>query len=191
MSQDSLAQDGTNKNREDYALHVDTVVRHHLGTLTLRVASEGGTCSGNICPKWGIQDVIITSVIPHPSPPAPPSTPGQWTFLAHDAFPGATGWSSNVPLQMSVCGDLGTMLGGEGVLGNGDYVEKNFTNLEPHASLRIQLTFIKIDRAQDAVVYVDGGVAFRQTVAWSDGSRQCADVRRAPSRLRDPPPRYA
>ena len=63
-------------------------------------------------------------------PPSPPSLPGEWAPVAHDIWPGATGWTSSVPLSSSAvttCGIYGTMVGGFGVFGAGDHIEKTFT----------------------------------------------------------------
>ena len=82
-------------------------------------------------------------------PPSPPSLPGEWAPVAHDIWPGATGWTSSVPLSSSAvttCGIYGTMVGGFGVFGAGDHIEKTFTGLPPHTALRIRATFFKIDQ---------------------------------------------
>ena len=53
------------------------------------------------------------------------------------------------------------MLGGYQVLDASAYLEKTFTNLPLHSSLRLQLTFTRIDKLDTGLIYVDGAETWR------------------------------
>lgn len=78
-------------------------------------------------------------------PPPPPLHPG-WTLVAQDIFPGATGWTSNAPLNVTTCGSH-SMLGGFALFGYDAYVEKTFdlSAAPAHSLVRLELLFHKID----------------------------------------------
>ena len=90
----------------------------------------------------------------------------MWTFMAIEQWPGATGWTSNVALGETTCGDLGSMVGGYQILGAGDYVEKTFGGLEAHNGLRIEGTFFKIDgwNGKKGQLYIDGSLVWESSV---------------------------
>ena len=70
------------------------------------------------------------------------------------------------------------MLGGLGVLSQGDHIEKQYTELAAHTALRIQLKFFRIDHwgQEYASVYIDGGLAWRGGPYHNDGTKQCGNV---------------
>jgi len=132
-------------------------VTHFAESVTIRVAGAG------TMGWWGIQGVRLETAVSHPSPPAPPAPPGMWTAPVHeDWWPDATGWTGS-SLAVSTCGHFGTMLGGYGGLNASAYVEKTFTNLPAHSSLRLQLTFTRVDRLDTGLIYVDGAETWRHT----------------------------
>ena len=63
--------------------------------------------------------------------------------------------TSRVPLML-------LQLGGYQVLGPTDYVEKRFTGLPSHETLRIRLTYTRVDRLSTGLVWVDGVEAWRR-----------------------------
>ena len=59
------------------------------------------------------------------------------------------------------------MLGGYGVLnGASAYVEKVITGLPAHSTLRIQLTYTRVDHLGAGVISVDGVQAWRRTFSY-------------------------
>ena len=139
--------------------HVDVTVDHYAEDMTIRVTSS--TTGSNSF--WGMNDMIISLVIPHPSPPAPPATPGVWMApVNEDRWPGATGWTGT-SLKMTACAQFGTMLGGYQVLDASAYVEKTFTNLPSHQTLRLRLTFTRVDNLDTGLIHVDGAETWRRT----------------------------
>ena len=133
-------------NQKDLMVELDVTVAHVASSATVRFTTTL-TDSGDY---WGIQDVSLSLVQDHPSPPAPPHPPGVWDYLVmHDRWPGATGWSGNVSLDASsvtTCGWLGTMIGGFERFGRGAYIEKTIDELSPHSGMRVQAQFYKIDQ---------------------------------------------
>ena len=108
--------------------------------------------------------------------------PGS-TLVAHDSFPGATGWSSNVPLTVTSCGALGLMLGGYGVFGSGAAIEKTFdvSAAPPHSVVRVELDFFRIDSwdaGEKAEMYIDGTLVWSQEYDPSSGhTQECGSLR--------------
>ena len=134
----------------DETAAIDVIVQHTAESATLLF----NTSLDRAVDFWGVNNVEVLAVLPHPSPPSPPSAPGEWAPVAHDiwvhgASTAMPGWTSSVPLSSSAvttCGIYGTMVGGFGVFGAGDHIEKTFTGLPPHTALRIRATFFKIDQ---------------------------------------------
>ena len=90
---------------------VDAVL-HGISASSVTVRVDTDLDSAATGEAWGIQDVRVSvSLAPSPSPPPllPPFVPG-FTLVEHDVFPGATGWGSNRPLNVTSCGELGSTL---------------------------------------------------------------------------------
>ena len=147
---------------------VDVTASHYSSSVTIRVTSN--MPSQYTKQFWGFNHVKLMVVTPFPTPPEPPSPPGHWTEdLFHERWPGATGWSGvpdpNLPSTQTVCGGLGSMLGGYGQFGPGAYAEKTFTGLPPHSGIRIKFSFFAIDswpaRGSAGQVLVDGAVMWQ------------------------------
>ena len=148
-------------NQGDLSVDSDVTADHYASNATLRFTS---TLDQN-GDYWGIQDVRISLVLAHPSPPAPPTPPGVWEFVMRDRWPGATGWSGgNVSLAETAttspvtrCGTLGSFFGGFGNFGAGSWVEKLQPGLPSHTGLRVRFTFLKVDNWQGGKgqLYVD------------------------------------
>jgi hypothetical protein len=107
------------------------------------------------------------------------ATTSQWWQIAHDTWPGATGWSSNYNMAESSCGAFGPILGGYQLFGAGAYVEKTFdlSALSGHSAVRVTLSFVAIDSwdtSEDAQVYIDGALEWSATPnSISGGSHEC------------------
>jgi len=145
---------------------VDVSIPHSRSSVLVNVTAtvtRSGWWHG--APGYGFQDFKLLTAIEHPSPPAPPSPPGVWTnepAIAEDVWPGAVGWSpASVPV--TVCGHLGTMLGGYQALDATMRVEKTFTSLPLHSMVQVQLTYTRIDRLSTGLVYIDGMEAWRRS----------------------------
>ena len=78
---------------------------------------------------------------------------------------------------VTTCGSLGTMIGGYGQLGAGGYLEKTFSGLPTHTSLRIRATLFKIDQWASAnfEVLLDGAVAWQSASYTSHGDYICGN----------------
>ena len=142
-------------------MSIDVTASHSSDSVTIRFGAIGSD-RGN---WWGIQDVQILAAYSWPSPPQPPSPPGIWApgFHFEDRWPEATGWRSSTPLRVTNCGVLGTMAGGYQVFGANDFVEKAFTGLPPHSSLRVLVTYTRIDTLPIGLLFVDGVEVWRRT----------------------------
>ena len=153
--------DGGHSLNNEIQDQVDVNVAHSSENVTIRATAEG---NGGY---FGIQGVTILTGVWYPSPPAPPSPPGTWLPpVLNDRWPGATGWTGT-SLAVTTCGHLGTMLGGYGVLnGASAYVEKVITGLPAHSTLRIQLTYTRVDHLGAGVISVDGVQAWRRTFSY-------------------------
>ena len=81
---------------------------------------------------------------------------------------------------MSVCGSLGPLLGGYGLLGGGDLVSKLYRIISPHTSVRVQLQLAQIDLWDgDALaVFADGRRVWNRTFSSAAAApSQCGDPR--------------
>jgi len=153
-------------------VHLDVTTYHTGESATIRFEAVGSDRGG----YFGVNDVQITSAVPHPSPPLPPSPPGVWEsdVLFHERWPGATGWNGT-SVSVTNCGSLGTMLGGYKVLLGSHgarasaVVEKTFTNLPSHHVLRIRATFTRIDALTNGMMTVDGTEAWRRDFSYLEG----------------------
>ena len=151
--------------------YVDVTVDHFSDSATVRVTSTTtGTSS-----FWGMNDMTLSAVLPHPSPPAPPSPPGNWEPepVYEDRWPGATGWSGT-SLAVTTCSTLGTMLGGYQVLDATSHVEKTFTGLPLHGSLRLRMTYTRVDRLSVGLVFVDGAETWRYSFYYLESGSTAA-----------------
>ena len=111
-----------NYQQGDQVMSMDITVSHIAASVTLRFTSNLDQAGD----YWGVNNIKVALVSPHPSPPAPPSPPGVWTQVDHALWPGAAGWVSNVAIVETSCGELGSMVGGFQVFGHGDYIEKTY-----------------------------------------------------------------
>jgi len=141
------------RSGDDEVFTVDVTIAHVSAEAVVRFTTdmqEGDTG------WWGVQDVMVSTAVDHPSPPAPPSAPGLWAAPIKDHWPGAVGWSGTSS-ELSTCGTLGTMVGGYGLFGPDAYVEKTFPLATAHSAIRIRATFNKIDewKGRRALLYVD------------------------------------
>jgi hypothetical protein len=77
-----------------------------------------------------------------------------------------------------VCGDLGAVLGGPGVLAAGGTVSKLYLVPSPHTSVRVHVTMATMDAwAGDSIALVaDGAVVWNRTVFASRGPSRCGDA---------------
>merc|ERR1712113_18178 len=74
-------------------------------------------------------------------------------------------------LQVTKCGELGTMLGGYRVLGSGAYVEKTFDLIDApaHGLVRVELDFFFLDswdgsvNGEEARMYIDSELVWSST----------------------------
>ena len=159
--------------QSDVVAHVDTTTYHFKESATIRITTEA---SQNY-QWWGVQDFKLETMTPHPSPPAPPFAPGVWEapfgLISREIFPGRNeGWSGVPSAEVTtVCGELGTFLGGDQVFGVGAYVEKTFVNLPAHHGIRVQFTFLKVDHwnGRQGVALLDGGEIWRSDVYHQQG----------------------
>jgi len=155
----------------DLITDLDITVAHSAESLTLRFTTNLATGGW-----WGVNDIRVELVGSHPSPPVPPSPPGVWSELDHALWPGATGWTSNVAIAETTCGELGTLVGGYGVFGAGSYIEKKYTALPTHSGMRITGTMFKIDGWNNKAfqVFVDGMKSWEsQNYGGQPGISQC------------------
>jgi hypothetical protein len=159
----------------DFKSHFDVTSNHVASTARIRITSTLDESGGNLG-SWGINNIRVTLVMPHPSPPAPPSAPGQWNSTVSDAwnigsqFP--EGWHGvPSPNPTSNCGEAGTIVGGFEKFGKGAFLERTFTDMPAHWGLRVQLDFILIDHwgRENAQIFIDGAVA------WSSNRRNAND----------------
>lgn len=91
---------------------------------------------------------------------------GQWRLVAEEDFSvKPTGWTNNT---ISECGGI-SMLGGYCHFGGGE-VEKNFTDLPPHTSLRIEATYHFIDAwdTESGFMRVNNGKDGEMQYLWVD-----------------------
>ena len=128
-------------------VEVDVIVTHFADNATLRI----GSTVSQTGEYWGIQNGRLWRKVPRPSPPSPPSLPGQWTFVQRFVFPrDVDAWDGDAgccgPAHVTTCGSVGTMLGGYEVFGVNAYAERTFSGLPPHTHVRVQFTFIRIDQ---------------------------------------------
>ena len=96
---------------KEQVVSVDAVL-HGTSAPSVTVRVDTDLDEGATNEAWGIQDVRVSvSLAPSPSPPPllPPFVPG-FSLVEHDVFPGATGWGSNRPLNVTSCGKLGSTL---------------------------------------------------------------------------------
>ena len=157
---------------DELQVHLDVTTYHTGESATIRFEAVGSDRGG----YFGVQDLQILAAYAWPSPPQPPSPPGRWEpdYNFEDRWPGATGWSGSASLAITNCDVLGTMLGGYQVLGSSDYVEKTFTGLPPHSTLRVQLIYTRVDRLQTGVLLVDGAVVWRRGFNYNEAKSTSA-----------------
>ena len=93
-------------NQGDLNVDFEVTVGHSSSNGTLRFTTNLDSAGD----YWGVNDVQVSTVMSHPSPPVPPSPPGVWGQVANEVWPGATGWTSNVAIAETTCGDLGSMV---------------------------------------------------------------------------------
>jgi hypothetical protein len=97
----------------------------------------------------------------------------QDTFIGGDL----AGWTSSVgaALATTSCGVIGEMLGGYGILGQSDWVEKAYVGLPAHVSASVELVFVKIDSwdGENGVVLVDGTEVWSRAFTLGEGSQTC------------------
>ena len=153
-----------NYQQGDLVTTLDITVSHSADAITIRFTTNLDEAED----FWGVNDVQVSFVQDHPSPPAPPSAPGVWTLIGTDSWPGATGWVSNVAIAESTCGELGSLVGGFEIFGMGDYIEKTYTDLPAHTGLRVEGTFFKIDgwNSKFMQMLVDGAPAWQSDTAY-------------------------
>ena len=107
----------SNSAYNEQLVSVDATLYTSASNLTLRVDTNLNQPATN--EAWGIQNVRVSVSVapplapPPPPPPRPPPLPPLWpgnTLVAHDVWPGAAGWTSNEPLTVTTCGELGPTL---------------------------------------------------------------------------------
>ena len=95
---------------------VEGVLHTSASSVTVRVETDLNEAATD--EAWGIQSVRVSVFVapplapPPPSPPRPPPLPPLQpgsTLVAHDVWPGASGWSSNAPLTVTTCGEPGAV----------------------------------------------------------------------------------
>jgi len=150
----------------------------HLANGCTHFSYSGGAClSCNLTTSeqtYGSSIYFVAT--PRPPPPAmPPLAPG-WSLVAHDTFPGATGWRSNQrPLPVTACGAFGVMLGGYNAFGRDAFAEKDFDAPQPHSLVRIGFTFYKIDSWDDerARLHVNDDLVWEEAYIHHEGEDVC------------------
>ena len=159
--------------KNEYTYEIDVTVGHIASSATINFTSTAASADR----FWGINGIKIDLITAYPSPPMPPSPPGSWAAVVTDSWPGATGWTSSIAMDASAVTTCSTwtMIGGYGKLSVGDYLEKTFSALPTHTSLRIRATLYKIDYWSNAKfeVLVDGQVAWQSSTYSSHGTKIC------------------
>ena len=99
--------------------------------------------------------------------------------FVQDRFDGGDirGWSSSIAQNLGTthCGALGELLGGFGLLGSGDWLEKTYADLPTHSSVSLQLVFVKVDSwdGERGIVLVDGREIWSRAFVVREGSQHC------------------
>lgn len=156
----------------DLKIDLDTTVYHEAANARIYITSS---LDGQSTGFWGINNVRVTLQVSLPSPPAPPVTPGTWSAVAQTTWNIGTeseGWSGVPGANMTTtCGAYGTLMGGHGAFGRGAYIEKTYTQLGTHWSIRIRFNFVLIDHwgSENAQLFVDGALVWQSgRYNWND-----------------------
>jgi hypothetical protein len=93
----------------------------------------------------------------------------------------ADGWKdeNDATVACTTCGSFGSILGGYNTLATGSSVQKEFTDLNAHNSVTVDLDFVKIDSwdSERFYVYADDALVYTSdSISRSTGTQECGST---------------